>query len=220
MEIIKICLTGSIGSGKSSVSKLFREIGIPVFNSDLCAREAYRIPSIGEGIISIIGDDVLTDGKIDRVKFKNILLTNKEVSFKVNQLVIPYIREEFELFCEEHKRFSNIIALESAMVFETNCNLEFNYIVSVVADEETRIIRTMNRDNISREDVMLKINTQLSDKEKIAKSNFIILNQCVDLIDDELLLKIQIETIKKAIYSSHLTVSLKHLISSIDHGRN
>lgn len=209
--MIKIAITGGIGSGKSTISNLFNEIGIPVFNTDICSREAEYDVAIKEGFKHILGDDIYVDGKLDRVKMREIVFVNKEKLKLVNNLVIPYVKEQFALWCEEHKKTSPIIMLESAILFETGGGNNFDYVITVTANEDTRISRAMKRDNSSLEDVRNKLNNQWSEETKILKSNFVIVNEGLDLIDSLPVLKLQIETIKKAILFDVLSKAVAEL---------
>jgi dephospho-CoA kinase len=196
--MIKIGLTGSIGSGKTTVSKIFKERGIPVFNSDVCAREAESETHIQEEYKRILGEDVYVEGQLDRAKIRAILFTDKDKLQQVNKLVTPYIKQKFEKFCVDNADHQ-IVMLESAILFETNTTPIFDYIVTVTASENTRMTRVIKRDNATLEDVLNKIKNQLPELEKISKSNFIIINDGYDLIDSITLLAIQVDTIHKAI---------------------
>jgi dephospho-CoA kinase len=196
--MIKIGLTGSIGSGKTTVSKIFKERGIPVFNSDTCAREAESETHIQEEYKRILGEDVYVEGQLDRAKIRAILFTDKDKLQQVNKLVTPYIKQKFEKFCVDNADHQ-IVMLESAILFETNTTPIFDYIVTVTASENTRMTRVIKRDNATLEEVLNKLKVQLPELEKIGKSNFIIINDGYDLIDSITLLSMQVDTIHKAI---------------------
>ena len=112
--MVKVGLTGGIGSGKTTVSKIFKERGIPVFNSDICAREAENETHIQEGYKRILGEDVYAEGQIDRAKIRAILFTDKDKLQQVNKLVTPYIKQKFEKFCEDNSDHQ-IVMLESML---------------------------------------------------------------------------------------------------------
>lgn len=198
--MIRVAITGGIGAGKSTVSKLFKELGIPVFNSDICAREAENNPDIIEGFKKILGDDIFINNKLDRPKMRSIAFVDKEKLKMINDLITPYVSAAFNEFTFIH-RHAVYVLLESAIIFETNIAKEFDYIIAVTADINTRINRTMIRDNISLEMVQNKLNNQLSDKERLSKSDFVIINNENDLIDSIDILTKQVRTIHQAICS-------------------
>ncbi len=195
--MIKVGLTGGIGSGKTTISKLFKELGIPVFNSDLCARNAEKEPTIMEGFKSILGDDIFIDGELDRPKMRSIIFVDKEKLSQVNTLVIPYIKMKFNQFQLESN--APYVVLESAILFETKGHENFDHIITVTADEDTRIKRVVNRDNASVEEIMNKLNNQWPEQDKIAQSDFIVFNNGDDLIDSLDVLTKQVNAIDKAI---------------------
>lgn len=195
--MIKIGLTGGISSGKTTVAKIFENnYGIPVFYSDECAREAENVPHIRKQFIEIVGEEILVDGQIDRNKLRQIVFNNKEIIEKVNQLMGPYIMEEFNKFVElKRKEGDRVVVCESAILIEKGAMGAFDVIITVVADKQTRLKRTMLRDGLSEEMVLAKMNNQLSDDEKIEYSNAVIINEDMPNTNTKLLLEKQIELI-------------------------
>jgi len=196
--MIRIAITGNLGAGKTTVSKIFKERGIPVFNSDICAKEAENETHIREGYKRILGEDVYVDDKVDRTKIRAILFTDKEKLRQVTKLIMPYIKDKFERFCNDNSDHQ-IVILESAIIFENNADKDFDYIVTVTSTENTRIKRAMSRDNSTLEEVMNKLANQLPESDKVSKSNFIVVNDGYDLSDSIEILAKQVDTIHKAI---------------------
>ena len=195
--MIKVGLTGNIGAGKTTVAKIFENnYGIPVFYSDECAREAENVPHIRKQFIEIVGEEILVDGQIDRNKLRQIVFNNKEIIEKVNQLMGPYIMEEFNKFVElKRKEGDLVVVCESAILIEKGAMGAFDVIITVVVDKQTRLKRTMLRDGLSEEMVLAKMNNQLSDDEKIEYSNAVIINEDMPNTNTKLLLEKQIELI-------------------------
>jgi dephospho-CoA kinase len=195
--MIKVGLTGNIGAGKTTVAKIFENnYGIPVFYSDECAREAENVHHIRKQFIEIVGEEILVDGQIDRNKLRQIVFNNKEIIEKVNQLISPYIMEEFNKFVElKRKEGDLVVVCESAILIEKGAMGAFDVIITVVADKQTRLKRTMLRDGLSEDMVLAKMNNQLSDDEKIEYSNAVIINEDMPNTNTKLLLEKQIELI-------------------------
>lgn len=213
--MIKVGLTGGIGSGKTTVSKIFKERGIPVFNSDLCAREAEKETHIQEGYKRIVGEDVYNEGQIDRTKLRAIIFTDKDKLNQINKLLNPYVKAKFEQFCLDNSDHQ-IVMLESAILFETKSNKNFDHIITVTATENTRIRRVTQRDNCSLEEVLNKLSNQLPEAEKISQSDFIIVNDGYDLIDSIEVLAKQVDTVHKAIKFDIISKNLEELASTLN----
>jgi dephospho-CoA kinase len=213
--MIKIGLTGGMGAGKSTVAQLFKEQGIPVFNSDLCARDAEKETHIREGFKRILGDDIYVDGELDRPKMRKVIFTDKDKLKQVNELVTPYVKKSFDSFCDKNKESHQIVMLESAILFENKHESNFDYIVTVTASENTRLKRVMKRDNLTAEEVVNKFNNQLPEIDKMKKSDFIIFNESGDIVDSIEILTIQIKTIIKAISGDLITKTLHQVNESL-----
>lgn len=196
--MIRTGLTGGIGVGKTTVSKIFRELGVPIFNSDLCAREAEDDTAIQEAIINIVHENVIVDGHLDRAAIRKIIFNDKDKLIRINQVITPFIKARFEEFCEEHRDKCYTI-LESAILFEIQANKGFDIIITVTADTEIRIKRAMKRDSSTLEEVEAKLRNQWPDKDKIALSDYVIINNGTDLLDSLDVLSKQVNAIDKAI---------------------
>jgi dephospho-CoA kinase len=197
---LKIGLTGNLGSGKTTVSKLFEELGIPVFNSDKAAREAESDEEMKVKIKEILGDDIYVNGEIDRPRMREMVFKNAHILKQMNDLISPFIKVSFNEFCLKNKN-SYIIMIESAILLELNATEGLDKLIVVTADEEIRIQRAMKRDSITREQVMDKIKAQFSDEDKINKADYLIYNNGGDLLDSSKALRIQVRTIVEALLS-------------------
>jgi len=178
----KVAITGGIGAGKSTVSKLFDEIGVPIFNSDLCAREAEQNSEVKNKFKEILGSDVFNNDILDRKKIRAIIFKDKEKLKQVTQVITPYVEKSFNDFVNKNRKYSYVI-LESAILFETNKHNDFNAIITVTANINKRRERVLKRDKITIEEFNDKINNQLPDDVKILKSDFVILNNGNDMAD-------------------------------------
>ncbi len=175
--MLKIGITGGIGSGKSTVCKVFELLGVPVYNSDL---EAKKIQNEDAGVKTAIlkefGESILNpDGMIDRTLLAAIVFNDKEKLQKLNSIVHPAVARHFDNWLELNKS-SNYVIKEAAILIESGAHKTVDKIILVLAPIEVRINRTIKRDKISEELVRQRINNQLSDEEKIKRSDFIIYN--------------------------------------------
>ncbi|MCL2414857.1 MAG: dephospho-CoA kinase [Bacteroidales bacterium] len=173
----KIGLTGGIGSGKTTVAKLFEMLGVSVFYADL---EAHRIRNgveVSEQIVRHFGNGILTKNRIDKQKLADIIFKNDEALRWVNNLIHPLVEKEFEKWCNTQKEHNpKFVIMESALIFEANLECLFDKIIVVDAPEELRIERVIKRENISKEEVLQRIAMQMSADEKCRRSDIIIDN--------------------------------------------
>jgi dephospho-CoA kinase len=194
--MVKIAVTGNIGSGKTTVIKLFEQYGFPIFNSDLASRNAENDPVIVSNFLDIVGHDVLVDGEIDRNLMRERVFNDSDLLQRVNDLMIPYVKNEYLKFLNEYKEEKATI-MESAIIFETYTQNKFDVVITVVADKETRLKRVLERDGISEELALAKMKNQLSDDHKVKYSDFIIINEDMPNCDNITILRKQIQQILK-----------------------
>lgn len=172
-----IGLTGGIGSGKSTVAKLFAKLDIPIYNSDFRAREIMNTnPTLIAQIKDLFGNDIYDEqGFIQRSKLAQIVFHNATKLQQLNAIVHPAVKEDSKIWEQSHLEAPYLIK-ESAILFETGIYKDMRKNILVIAPEELRIERVMQRDHVSREDVLARISKQMSDKEKITMADFVIEN--------------------------------------------
>jgi dephospho-CoA kinase len=206
--MIKVGLTGGLGAGKSTISKLFKEFKVPVFNSDLCARDGEKDPKIQEAFKRILGDDIFVNGVLDRDKMRGIIFVDKDKLKEINEVVIPFITSEFEKFVNENIN-SPYVILESAILFETGSEKLFNYIITVTCNVNTRINRVIKRDKSSVQDIQNKIGNQWPENKKVINSHYVIVNEGNDLLDS-------LDILTKQVHAVNDAIMYRFLIGNID----
>lgn len=177
--MILIGLTGGIGSGKSTVAGMFMTLGIPVYESDYRAKWLMENnQEIKIKIKDLLGDDAyLTDQDLNRSWIASQVFQDENKLQQLNQIVHPAVYEDLKQWASstEQQRAPYLIQ-ESALLFEENLTSRFNAIILVIANEETRIKRVMERDNISREKVLNRIENQWKDLQKLQHADYVIFN--------------------------------------------
>lgn len=169
-------LTGGIGSGKSTVAKLFEVMGVPVYNSDLRAKEMYYQPVVKEQVIRLLGTNAYdVNGKLNPAHISGIIFRDSQILHKVNAIIHPAVENDFQGFVKQHAD-KKLVLKESALIFEAGIYKKLDKTILVTSPLELRIARVQARDNISREDVIKRINHQLPDEEKAPISDFVIKN--------------------------------------------
>tara|TARA_B100001996_G_scaffold139875_1_gene106342 strand:- start:263 stop:841 length:579 start_codon:yes stop_codon:yes gene_type:complete len=171
----KVAITGGIGTGKTTISNLFKKLGIPVFNSDEIAKELMSNDNtLKLEIVNAFGDESYINNELNRAYLSDVVFNDETLLDKINSIVHPHVSKEFKTWLLNQK--SNYIIYESAIVFESNSEDFFDIIICVTASEEDVISRVMKRNNFSRDKVISIINNQLSEQIKINKADYIIEN--------------------------------------------
>ena len=171
-----IGLTGGIGSGKSTVAALFSQFGIPIYISDAEAKLVMEKPEVIEKITSVFGNKILDHQKVlNRAALAAIVFNNPDMLQKLNAIVHPEVKKHFDLWLQKHKNAPFVIK-EAAILFESGSYKFCDSIITVTAPLETRIARVIQRDTTTKENVLKRIQAQLSDEERISKSNYVIEN--------------------------------------------
>jgi len=182
----KIAITGNIGSGKSTVCRIFETMKVPVYNSDIRAMILTHIePQIISVYKQIFGKDIYKYGFLDRKKCAATLFNNRELLKKVEEVVFPAIIKDFETWCEEYEH--QTLLFESALLFESKMSKMFDQIIFVSAPEALRIQRVMKRDNISSQEVQNRIDNQWKEKEKIGLCDYVIVNDDIKPVIPQIL---------------------------------
>ena len=147
--MIKIGITGGIGSGKSYVSHLLEEAGIPVYDTDTEAKKlTLSHPRIREGLLVLLGEDVYkADGSLNKPVLASYLFASTENAGRVNRIIHPCVYEDFQQWADRQATSgTEVVAMESAILFESGFHTAVDYVVMVYAPLELRITRAMQRD--------------------------------------------------------------------------
>lgn len=180
--MIKVGITGGIGSGKSTACKVFSFLGIPVFEADIVAKQLMNTnPEIRSKLIDLFGTSVyLPDHTIDRKYLAGIVFNDASLLAQLSKIVHPEVHKSFENWYRNQR--SPYILHESAILFETGFYKLMDKSIAVVANENQRIERVMKRDKITHELVKQRIKNQLNDEDKIKLADFVIGNNDNELI--------------------------------------
>jgi dephospho-CoA kinase len=172
-----IGLTGGIGSGKSLVAKLFRNIGVPVFEADLAGRTVLDdSEEVRNSVIALLGESVYSGTKADRKMIASIVFPDNEKLQRLNQLIHPAVAVAFADWKAGLPSTTAYCIRESAILFESKTDGDCDKIISVTAPVKIRISRVIERDRESKESVNARISKQMKDSERIEKSDFVIIN--------------------------------------------
>lgn len=175
--MLKVGVTGGIGSGKTLICNVFAKLDVPVFNADSIAKSIINYDS--EVVLKfkeLFGTDIYTDNQINSKKLADLIFNNKEIIQQVNSIVHPKVREYFIEWCEQYQTKPYVIQ-EAAILFESNAYKQLDFTINVHASEETRLKRVMLRDNVSEEKVIERMKNQFSDEQRMKLADFTIDNE-------------------------------------------
>jgi len=184
----KIGITGCIGSGKSTVCRIFETLGVPVYNADLRAKYLMiHSPELVAQIKTIFGEDAyFSNGSLNTKFISSKAFSDRSLIEKLDAAVHPFVFLDFDEWC---KKFSDqqYIVKEAALIFESGSYKLLDEVIAVTAPEELRIERTISRDKISKEAVLGRMENQFTQEEKIARSQYEIKNNEEDLLIPQVL---------------------------------
>lgn len=190
--MIKVGITGGIGSGKSIVAKILTVIGFPVFDSDTEAKLLMvNNSTVIQKVKEVFGEEAYIDKQLNRKYLADKIFNNEELKEQLNAIVHPAVRQEFEDW--SNRQDSSLVFNEAAILFEIGRYKDFDYTILVTAPEELRIQRVIDRDKTTRKEVLKRMENQWKDEEKKALASFVINN------DDEELVTLQIESILRSL---------------------
>jgi dephospho-CoA kinase len=173
---IKIGITGGIGSGKSVVSKLLQLMGVPVYIADVESKRLTETdPDIRAALISLLGDEVYQDGKLNRPLLASYIFGNKDNLTMVNGIIHPRIKDDFRRWAQSHSSYP-IVGIEAAILIEAGFTEDVDQVVLVYAPQEIRLRRAVSRDACAAEQIQQRMCNQMPDEDKMAFAHHIIYN--------------------------------------------
>ncbi len=182
----KIGLTGGIGSGKTTVAKIFEALGIPVYYADTQAKRLLNQDySVKEQIIKEFGN-IYVKNLIDRKRLAEIVFTDSMKLQKLNSIVHPAVKNDFENWCLKQKNYRYIVQ-EAAILFESGMYKNFDKIITIYTPETIRIQRVCDRDNVERKKVLERIRNQIDDKTRKELSDFVVNNYANNMLIPQIL---------------------------------
>ena len=173
--MLKVGLTGGIGSGKTTVAEIFYSFGIPVYNSDERAKYLMENdPSLRVTIIEYFGEESYRSEGLNRLYLSKEVFSDKSKLQKLNSLVHPVVSNDFAGWCKNQS--APFVVKEAAILIESGAYKGLDKIIIVTASENTRMDRVMDRDDVKASEVRDRINNQMTDYERLKYADFIIDN--------------------------------------------
>ena len=189
--MIKLGITGGIGSGKSTVSEIIKLLDVPVYIADIESKKITESsPVIRKKLIEAFGEDLYDGEKLNKPLLASYIFNDKQKLTITNSIIHPKVDKDFCRWVEDQNSMP-VVAVETAILFESGMNRFTNKVLMVYTPLEERIRRTMLRDKTSRQKVEERISSQMPDEKKAEMADYIIYNdekksliqQCIDLIN-------------------------------------
>ena len=173
--MITVGLTGGIGSGKSTVARIFQVLGVPVFLADDEGRHCLQEDrAVIDRVITAFGPGIYPDGKLDRGKLAERVFHDPQALSTLNGIVHPAVRERFRAWAaQQHAPY---VVMEAAVLVESGGHRAFDHVVVVSAPEDVRLARVMRRDQASADAVRARMRNQVTDDERAAVAHTLLVN--------------------------------------------
>ncbi len=184
--MFKVGLTGGIGSGKSTVARVFGVLGIPVFEADEESKRLLREDEmVRSAVIAAFGPAIYPQGELDRAKLAGIVFHDAEALAKLNAIAHPAVRKRLGAWLDEQR--SPYALVESALLVDTGWYRSMDHLIVVTAPEEERIRRVMSRDGVTEEQVRARMRNQISEEQRMAAAGSIVRNDGRELVIPQVL---------------------------------
>jgi len=199
--MLVVGLTGGIGSGKSTVAKMFETLGVPTYYTDIEAKKLMHTSKIiKRKLIKRFGKEVYLDNELNKPFLANLIFTNKGNLTFVNSVVHPKVNQHFKRWVKKQEKADDIqyVLQENAILFENGSDIYCDKIITVTAILELKIKRVIKRDHSTKKQVLERMNNQWSDDKKIGLSDYVINNG-------------SLEDTKKQVIKLHKILSFLHI---------
>ena len=182
--MLRIALTGGIGTGKSTASKILNELGAFIFDAD---REAKNIlknnETVQSELIAEFGTDIMRgDEKIDNNKLARIAFQDQDHQLRLNSIIHPYVFQEIDKNFDDvlEKGAYGIFVVDAALIYESGADTHMDYVIVITALLKVRMERALQRETLTRDEVLKRMDLQWPEEEKIALADFVIHNDSTE----------------------------------------
>ena len=184
--MVRVGLTGGIGSGKSTVAQIFEVLGIPVYYADISAKKLMNEDAqLRSAITTIFGEQAYVKNILDRKYISSIVFSDPAKLHQLNALVHPATKKDGEAWMQQQT--SSYAIHEAALIFEAKVSDRLDLVIGVSSPEELRIKRAMGRDKINRDEVLKRLAQQLDEELKMSKCDFVLINDEQQLLIPQVL---------------------------------
>ena len=182
--MLRVALTGGIGTGKSTASKIFNELGAFIFDAD---KEAKKIlinnVTVQSELIAEFGTDIMSgDEKIDNNKLARIAFQDQDHQLRLNSIIHPYVFQEIDEIFDDvlEKGTNDIFVVDAALIYESGADTHMDYVIVITALLKIRMERALQRETLTRDEILKRIDLQWPEEDKIALADFVIHNDSTE----------------------------------------
>jgi len=175
--VVTLGITGGLGAGKSTACQRLKERGAVIFDADSVAKEILlTVPEVQEQISDVFGINIQNHGNLDFRKLANIAFSNEENQTALNNIIHPYVIKAFEKKREETEGQDGLLVIDAPLIFESGLDSHLDYTVLIYSTYKIRIARAIRRGNLSREQILKRMELQMPEEEKRKLASFVIEN--------------------------------------------
>lgn len=184
--MLKVGITGGIGSGKTTIAEVFMQLNIPVYPSDTRAKELMSEDfELRQAIVTLFGNEAYVSESLNRAFIASKVFSDQTLLQKLNQLVHPAVKKDFDSWCSDQN--AAYVLKEAAILIETGAHKTMDRMILVTAPSEIKIQRVQNRDAVTRDEVLARMNRQWSDERKEEFADFVIHNDNHTMVLEQVL---------------------------------
>lgn len=175
--MVTLGITGGLGSGKSSACQRLKEKGAVIFDADNIAKDILlTIPEVQEKIAEVFGEATIKNGVVDNQKLAEIAFSNEEKQATLNNIIHPFVIEEFEKKRESMQNREGLLIIDAPLIFESGLDSHLDYTVLIYTTYKLRIARAIRRGNLSRDQILKRMDLQMPEEAKRELASFVIEN--------------------------------------------
>jgi len=174
--VVTIGITGGLGSGKSTACQRLKEKGAVIFDADKIAKQVLQNSAVQEQLIDEFGADIIQDSHVNYSKLAKTAFGSEENQASLNNIVHPRVIEQFETLRDEVADNDGLLVMDAPLIFESGIDAHFDYTVLIYSTMKLRINRAMRRGNLSREQILRRMDLQMPEEEKRELASFVIEN--------------------------------------------
>jgi len=182
--MLRVALTGGIGTGKSTASKILNKLGAFIFDADKEAKNILKNnETIQSELIAEFGTDIMSgDEKIDNNKLARIAFQDQDHQLRLNSIIHPYVFQEIDEIFDDvlEKGKNDIFVIDAALIYESGADTHMDYVIVITALLKIRMERALQRETLSRDKILKRIDLQWPEEEKIALADFVIHNDSTE----------------------------------------
>lgn len=184
--MLKVGITGGIGSGKTTIAEVFMQLDIPLYPSDLRAKELMSEDfELRQAVVALFGNEAYVSENLNRDFIASKVFSDQTLLKKLNELVHPVVKKDFDLWCSDQD--AAYVLKEAAILIETGAYKTMDRMILVTAPSEIKIQRVQNRDAVTRDEVLARMNRQWSDERKEEFADFVIHNDNHTMVLEQVL---------------------------------